>query len=163
LGPVTTLAVGNSPVQALSSVDAASPIVTAPPAAISIETQVIRESYPLNPPIEEKINAPDTRVQLPTLPAPVIYPGPAAVIKGGIPPENSAKSYRLQVGSFKVPKNAADVFDRLKKAGLNPAYEERKDDFYRVVLPGLKAEEIPSIAQTLGNSGFREAIIREEN
>lgn len=89
------------------------------------------------------------------------YPAQAANILGGIPPMGSSKFYRLQVGAFKVPRNAVDAFNKLKNAGLNPAYEQ-SGDFYRVVLAGLKAGEIPSIAQTLGNTGFREAIIREE-
>jgi len=87
---------------------------------------------------------------------------PAAKILGGIPPRESLKSYRLQVGAFIVPENAIDVFDKLKNAGLSPAYE-KNGDYYRVVLAGLKAEDIPVIAQTLGNTGFKEAIIREEN
>ena len=86
----------------------------------------------------------------------------AAKILGGIPPRESLKSYRLQVGAFIVPENAIDVFEKLKNAGLSPAYE-KNGDYYRVVLAGLKAEEIPVIAQTLGDTGFKEAIIREEN
>ena len=86
----------------------------------------------------------------------------AARILGGIPPRESLKSYRLQVGAFIVPENAIDVFEKLKNAGLSPAYE-KSGDYYRVVLAGLKAEDIPAIAQTLGNTGFKEAIIREEN
>ena len=61
-----------------------------------------------------------------------------------------------------MPRNAVDAFERLKNAGLNPAYE-RSGDFYRVVLAGLRAGEIASIAQTLGNAGFREVLLREEN
>jgi rare lipoprotein A len=65
------------------------------------------------------------------------------------------------VGAFGVPRNAVDAFDKLKNAGLNPAYE-RINDLYRVVLPGLRAADIPAMAQTLGNLGFREALIRVE-
>ena len=89
------------------------------------------------------------------------YPAPAANILGGIPPAGSTKLYRLQVGAYKVPRNALDAFNKLKSLGLNPAYEQN-GEFYRVVLAGLKAGEIQSIAQTLGNSGFREALIRED-
>ena len=87
---------------------------------------------------------------------------PPAVIRGGIPLAGSARSYRLQVGAFAIPRNAVDVFDRLKAAGLNPAYE-RYGDLYRVVLPGLRATDIQPIAQILGNAGFTEALLREEN
>jgi len=95
-------------------------------------------------------------------PAPqVIYAAPAARILGGIPSAGSTKLYRLQVGAYRVPRNAVEAFDKLKNAGLNPAYEQY-GDLYRVVLARLRAAEIPSIAQTLGNAGFMEALIREE-
>jgi len=90
-----------------------------------------------------------------------LYNAPAAKIVGGIPPTGSSKSYRLQVGAFTVPRNALNAFERLKNAGLNPAYEQN-GEFYRVVLAGLKANEIQTIAQILANNGFPEAIIREE-
>ena len=94
-------------------------------------------------------------------PVQAFYAAPAARILGGIPPADSAKFYRLQIGAFKVPRNAVDVFDRLKKAGLDPAYEQ-SGEFYRVILARLRANEIQMIAQTLGDAGFQEAIIREE-
>jgi rare lipoprotein A len=90
-----------------------------------------------------------------------IPPAQVANIIGGIPPAGSAKTYRLQVGAYRVPRNAVDTFSRLKNAGLNPAYEQ-SGDFYRVVLAGLRANEIQSVAQILWSAGFREAIIREE-
>jgi cell division protein FtsN len=79
-----------------------------------------------------------------------------------MPPAGSSKLYRLQVGAFIVPRNAVDAFEKLKKAGLDPKYAQN-GEFYRVVLPGLTAGEIPLVAQMLGNTGFPEAIIREEN
>ena len=94
-------------------------------------------------------------------PQPKFYPAPPAVILGGVPPTGSTKLYRLQVGAFKVQRNAIDAFEKLKKNGLSPAYEQ-SGEFYRVILTGLNAAEIPVIAQTLGNSGFREALIRED-
>jgi len=72
------------------------------------------------------------------------------------------KKYRLQVGSFKVPRNAVDVFGKLKAAGLNPAYEQN-GEFYRVVLTGIRGTEIRSVTDKLEKAGIREAIIREEN
>jgi rare lipoprotein A len=71
------------------------------------------------------------------------------------------RSYRLQIGSFKVAKNAVDVFDRLAAAGLNPSWE-MFDDYYRVVILNVRAETIPQISARLGNAGFREVIAREE-
>jgi rare lipoprotein A len=86
---------------------------------------------------------------------------PPAEIKPAIPPAGTGKSYRIQVGAYKVPRYAVDAFDRLKTAGLSPAYE-RSGDVYRVVLAGIRAEDVESIAGTLGNAGFPEAMIREE-
>ena len=74
----------------------------------------------------------------------------------------STKLYRMQVGAFRVPRNAVDVFERLTAAGLNPRYEPPHDDLYRVVLPELRAADIPAITQILGNSGFKEVLLREE-
>jgi len=107
-----------------------------------------------SPLVQEYISTPAPRTQ-------ETYNVPAAKIVGTIPPASSSKSYRLQVGAFTVPRNALNAFDKLKKAGLNPAYEQN-GQFYRVVLAGLKASEIQAIAQILANNGFQEAVIREE-
>jgi rare lipoprotein A len=108
---------------------------------------------------------------IPTAPAPGQAPAEAAeapgaresavYIIGGLPPVGSAGSYRLQVGAYRIPRNAADALEKLKKAGLNPAYE-KNGDLYRVVLPGLKAEDILPVSEKLKSSGFAQAIIREE-
>ncbi|MDR1374966.1 MAG: septal ring lytic transglycosylase RlpA family protein [Treponema sp.] len=104
-------------------------------------------------------------------PAPVVSPGTAvsvqswpaapAAIKGAPPETGSNKRYRLQVGSYKIPRNAVDTFEKLKSAGLEPAYE-RHEEYYRVVLAGVPAEDVPAVAEKLGAAGFREALIREE-
>jgi len=77
------------------------------------------------------------------------------------------KSYRLQVGSYKNARNAVDAFERLKNAGLNPAYERFSDgvntEYFRVVLAGIHGTEVQSTAEKIGTAGFKEAIIREEN
>ncbi|MCL2441773.1 MAG: septal ring lytic transglycosylase RlpA family protein [Treponema sp.] len=77
------------------------------------------------------------------------------------------RNYRLQVGSFRNARNAVDTFDRLKNAGLNPAYERFTDnsnvEFYRVVLAGIRGADIQITAERISAAGFREAIIREEN
>jgi hypothetical protein len=54
-----------------------------------------------------------------------------------------------------------DAFDRLTNAGLTPAYE-RNGEFFRVVLAGIRAEDVLLITEKLGAAGFREALIREE-
>lgn len=122
-------------------------------------------------PVSPPRGAPETAgVQAGGAPAgiPAAAPGPAipaalprAVIRGGIPPAGTGKHYRLQVGAYKIPRYAVEAFDRLKNAGLSPAYE-RHEDFYRVVLAGIPSENVAFIAETLGAAGFREALIREE-
>ena len=77
------------------------------------------------------------------------------------------KIYRLQVGSYKVPRNAVDAFERLKNAGLNPAYERYTDsgdgEYFRVVLAGVRGTDVQLVIEKLRVAGFREALIREEN
>ncbi|MFP3040616.1 septal ring lytic transglycosylase RlpA family protein [Treponema primitia] len=85
----------------------------------------------------------------------------AAVVKPGIPPYGTDKRYRIQVGAYKVTRNAVDTFDRVKSLGIEPSYE-RHDDFYRVVIGGIRAEDIQTLAGRLGSAGFREILVREE-
>jgi rare lipoprotein A len=85
----------------------------------------------------------------------------AASILPKLPDPNNGKKYRVQVGSYKLARNAVDAFNRLQTAGLNPAYE-RYNDLYRVVLAGIGSNEILIIAERLGAAGFPEALIREE-
>ena len=76
------------------------------------------------------------------------------------------KNYRLQVGSFRVARNAVDAFDRLKSAGLNPAYEKYSDsegDYFRVVLAGIRGIDVQITSEKISAAGFKEAIIRAEN
>jgi rare lipoprotein A len=88
------------------------------------------------------------------------YPSyPAAEISGG--PFVNGRYYRLQIGSYKVAKNAVEVFDRLAAAGLDPKWE-RYGELYRIVLSNVRAEDINSISIRLGNAGFKEVMAREE-
>jgi rare lipoprotein A len=89
-------------------------------------------------------------------------PLPPAEILPAIPPADDGKNYRIQVGSYKVPRNAANAFERLKNVGLNPAYE-RSGDFYRVVIAKVPSSDVPAVAEKLGIAGFREALIRAED
>ena len=149
-------------------------VITETPPAIVQEPQPVIAQIPQTVPQEPQpvaqAPAPVVQAPVPVVPAPVpvvsapppVYNLPPAVIRGATPPATSSKLYRLQVGAYAVPKNAVDAFDKLKNMGLNPAYE-KIGDLYRVVLPRIRAGEIQSIAQMLGNAGFREALIREEN
>jgi rare lipoprotein A len=87
-------------------------------------------------------------------------PRPAAEMKSSGPLERDG-AYRLQVGAYKVAGNAVAAFEKLKNAGLNPAYE-RSGEYFRVVLAGIRGEEIPSVAEKIGAAGFREALVRTE-
>jgi rare lipoprotein A len=82
-----------------------------------------------------------------------------AEIKGG--PVVPGRVYRLQIGSFKTPKNAVETFDRLSNAGLNPSWEPF-GEYYRIVLTGIKSEDVPVIAEKLREAGFKEAVARIE-
>jgi len=77
------------------------------------------------------------------------------------------KTYRLQLGSYKVARNAIDTFDRLKNSGFNPAYERYIDsnngEYFRVVLAGIRGTDVQLTTEKLGAAGFSEALIREEN
>ena len=77
------------------------------------------------------------------------------------------KKYRLQIGSYKVAKNAIDTFEKLKNTGFNPAYERfingDNSEYFRVVLAGVRGKDIQQTAEKLGAAGFIEALIREEN
>jgi rare lipoprotein A len=96
---------------------------------------------------------------LPAQPS-VVDPG-AAVVKPGIPPFGTNKRYRVQVGAYKVTRNAVDTFDRIKSLGIEPSYE-RYENFYRVVIAGIRAEDIQTLAGRLGPAGFSEILVREE-
>jgi len=76
------------------------------------------------------------------------------------------KNYRLQVGSYRIARNAVDAFEKLKNSGLNPAYERFSDsnngEYFRVVLAGVRGIDVQSTTEILSVAGFREVLIREE-
>ena len=71
------------------------------------------------------------------------------------------KTYRLQVGSYKIARNAVDSYVKLRNAGLNAEYE-RHGELFRVVLKGVRGTDVQSVAEKLGVAGFQEAVIKEE-
>jgi rare lipoprotein A len=119
---------------------------------------------------EAVTNAPETAAQetgaapaavtIRTVSAGTASSGAAAELKGSFL-QDSGKIYRLQVGSFKVARNAVEAFDKLKNAGLQPAYE-RFGEYFRVVLAGVPASAVPSTAEKILAAGFQEALVREE-
>ncbi|MDR1388383.1 MAG: septal ring lytic transglycosylase RlpA family protein [Treponema sp.] len=72
----------------------------------------------------------------------------------------AGKKYSFQVGAYKQPRNAVEAFDKLKKAGLNPAYE-KYGDYYRVVLSNINGEDVLSVKERLSGAGFGEALLKE--
>jgi rare lipoprotein A len=124
------------------------------------------------PPVYPVIRTPDPAENQPVPRTPVFQPSAVpSQIQGSVRlfPETVIapnKVYRLNVGSYKVARNAVDTFDKLKNAGLNPNYErheENNTEFFRVVLAGVRGDDIQSIVEKLGSAGFREALIREEH
>jgi hypothetical protein len=85
-----------------------------------------------------------------------------ALIKPYMPNANNGKIYRVQVGAFLDMWHAKEAFDFLTTVGFKPAYE-RAGDYIRVVIPGIRAADMPTVARLIGKVGFREALIREEN
>jgi cell division protein FtsN len=79
-----------------------------------------------------------------------------------MPDAESQKNYRIQVGAFEDTINARKVYETLERTGFSPALE-RYEEFYRVVLPGIRAADIPQAAQRLGALGFAEVFVRPEN
>jgi hypothetical protein len=82
-------------------------------------------------------------------------------ISGRIPPPQSEKMYRVQLGSFKIPRNAETSAATLRNAGFNPVRESYRD-FTRVLLTGISARNIPAILRNVELLGFKEAWITED-
>jgi len=153
--PVVTAPVVNTPV----IVQPAAPVVYAPSAPVQSAPVVITPAPALQPYAQ---------------PAPVYTGQPVVVVQTppqiNVPPTiivSSEKSYRLQVGSFKVTKNAVDAFDKLKKAGLNPSYERHTDsnggEYFRVVVAGVRGNDMDTAYEKVVSAGFYGTIIKEEN
>ena len=82
-------------------------------------------------------------------------------IIGQIPDRHSPNLYQIQVGAFKVNKNAEGVLYHLITEGLNPSTEKYLD-FTRVLLKGIPANEMMNYLTIIKQAGFNEVIIREE-
>jgi cell division protein FtsN len=89
------------------------------------------------------------------------YNLPPATVKPAMPAANSSCFYRVQVGAYKDTDNAREAFNQMAALGFSPAYESH-NALYRVVLPGVRARDMPDVARLVGYAGIREVIIREE-
>jgi len=82
----------------------------------------------------------------------------------GVTPAISANPngmYRVQVGSFRVARNAVDTFVRLRDADFEPSYE-RNGEFFRVVLAGIRGTEIQSTVDRLEALGYHGVVVMME-
>lgn len=131
------------------------------PAVSAPVTQAAPPKQPAPLPPEHPPAAPQVKPVQTAQTAPSARTVRPAEVKPQLPDPGSTKQYRIQVGSYKIARNAVDAFDKLKNSGLQPAYE-RHGEYYRVVLAGIRASDIQSLAETLGKAGFREVLIREE-
>ncbi|MDR3336584.1 MAG: septal ring lytic transglycosylase RlpA family protein [Treponema sp.] len=145
-----------------AQVDAAEDFVQVFPASPPIARLTARPAEQPAAPAKTPVARPVQTVRPAAVQTAQPYPLPPATIRPGIPQAGNGKHYRIQVGSYKVARNAADAFEKLKKAGLSPSYE-RNGEYYRVVLAGVPANEVEAIAGKLGSAGFREALIRTED
>lgn len=163
---ISTPAVGAqmSPQAAPQVTETPSVVIAAPVSTVIDQTAVIEQQVI----VPERIQPDNTPVFV-TQPPVVSQPGVVQSHQVRLSPSiniSADKNYRFQVGSFKVARNAVEAFERLKNAGLNPAYERFTDsngEYFRVVVAGISGADVQITTERIGAAGFREAIIREEN
>jgi hypothetical protein len=145
----------------------AEPIVTEPIVTEPIRSNPVR-SNPVTVPSSTKTTPAPSEERAPSIqmqPAPPLSSSGSGVVPARIIPRRpdpaSHAIYRVQVGAFLDERNAVEAYRRLTAAGFSPAYE-RYNDYYRVVLSGIRANEIENVAWRLGAANFSEALLREE-
>jgi rare lipoprotein A len=111
-------------------------------------------------PVRQAVEPPP--VQIITAEAPAVAvksaPEPKSITIPALVPN---KVYRIQVGSYKVARNAVEAYEKLKNAGLSPMYE-RNGEYFRVVLSGVHSEDVESVARKIGAAGFGQPLFRTE-
>jgi len=85
---------------------------------------------------------------------------PARII-GGIPDNNSAKLYQIQVGAYLLESNVENALFNLRDCNLNPV-TEKYQNFTRVIIKRIPASQISNYLRNLKLAGFNEVIIRED-
>ncbi|MDR2942259.1 MAG: hypothetical protein LBV17_06690 [Treponema sp.] len=85
---------------------------------------------------------------------------PARII-GGIPSMNSGKKYQIQVGAYRIEKNAEDAILQLRNIDLSPS-TERFRDFTRVLVKEIPADQVRVYLASVAKAGFMEVIVRED-
>ncbi|MDR1143603.1 MAG: SPOR domain-containing protein, partial [Spirochaetaceae bacterium] len=81
-------------------------------------------------------------------------------VTGSIPVSETGKLYKLQVGAYRLPRNAGNAAAALKRLGFNPG-SEQCGSLIRVFIDRVRASQVRSFVDRLANAGFREVIIRE--
>jgi hypothetical protein len=95
------------------------------------------------------------------LPRPVPPSVPLGVkVRPRMPDPRSGLVYRVQVGAYLKAGNAESSFNRLRAAGFSPAYE-RKGNYHRVIISGVRAADMRDVVRRLGSAGFSEVWLRE--
>jgi rare lipoprotein A len=154
-----------APVQPPAQVLSPEPIQ--PPAQVP-SSEPVQPQVPLTPPVTQQPAPPIAE----TPPAPAyIQPAiPPIMLNVRLIPDITVvpnKNYSLQVGSYRIARNAVDAFEKLKCEGLIPKYERfvdpEKGEFFRVVIAGIRGTDVQSVVKKIGSAGFYEAIIREEH
>ena len=77
-----------------------------------------------------------------------------------LPDPDNGKIYRLQVGAFSLPETAGRVLQRLEDAGFETAWEQY-GSMQRVFAANIRAADVYSAVQRLGEAGFSEVWVRE--
>ena len=142
---------GTAPVVVEAVVASAPPSI--PPSATSIPAPLPVAAAEVPAPIPASVPEAAESVRIAARPAARLFPK--------APDAKSDKKYRLQVGSYKLVRNATEAYDKLSKAGLVPSYE-RNGELYRVVIASVPGAEVQAAAERLGEAGFAEVLVREE-
>ena len=100
-----------------------------------------------NPDTQKDTGKPAPKAQAPT---PVYAQGSSGVL------------WRIQLGAFVREENALRLVVQLRKAGFDPAYE-RTEKTVRVVLPGIKPDDLEKVKEELAAHSFRDYVIRQES
>jgi rare lipoprotein A len=88
----------------------------------------------------------------------MLLTGTAPVIIEGAVPYGSGWSGTEQ--SAPTPTPAPAPIPVVTVPAIPPSYD--RGEYYRVVLAGLRGDEVPSVTEKLASAGFREAVIRED-
>ena len=124
-------------------------------AAAPPEPQVVVVVEERQPPVQP--------APVPAAPPPPVQPTPVVAATPAVPVINADPNgmYRVQVGSFRVARNAVDTFVRLRANDFEPSYE-RNGEFFRVVLAGIRGTEVQSTVERLAVLGYHGVVVMGE-